>query len=156
MRKRLLFLFLTLGCLTGLAQSKNDVVVWKKDGSSFICALADRPKITYASSYYTITTNESKTELLFTDVWKITFYEDESSSVKSELANKPSISIAGDNIEVKDAGTGETISLYSVSGSLLMQVKTDNSGMATLSISSFPKGIYIIHSKITSLKITKK
>ena len=156
MRKKLLLLFISLGYLTGFAQSENDVVVWKKDGSCFICALADKPKITYASNYYTITANDSKTELLFTDVWKITFYEDESSNVKSELADKPSISIAGDNIEIKDASAGETISLYSVSGNLLKQAHTDKSGRATLSISSFPKGIYIIHSKITSLKITKK
>lgn len=156
MRKRLLFLFCSLGILTGLAQSKNDVVVWKKDGSSFICSLAEKPKITYASNYYTITTGDSKTEILFTDVWRVTFYDDMSSGIKSELATVPVISVNGENIEVKGATAGETVSLYSFSGKLLKQAKADASGNASLSISSFPKGIYIINSKLTSLKITKK
>ena len=156
MRRLLLILFFCSAYLANFAQSINDVVVWKKNGDSFICSLAEKPKITYENNYYTIKSSENKTEILFTDIWKVTFYKNESTKVQNELAEKSSLSFKGDDVSVKGAKPNELVALYSVSGKLIAKERVNSFGDATLSLSSLPNGIYIIKTSFSNFKITKK
>ena len=66
------------------------------------------------------------------------------------------ITIADDQMQIIGFVSNESIQIFDASGRLLKQVKADEKGSQTISLSAFPAGTYIVKSQQQSSKFIRK
>lgn len=137
------------------------IVLWNKDGSTTAIPLEGRPVITYDTDNSIITCNTTTTEVTFPlkDIYKYTLEltEKPGTDIRSMQVNKPGDITNHTNILLFNGFKPNTaITVYTANGTMVESRRADNSGQASLSMSGWPKGMYIIKAGNVSHKILRK
>lgn len=167
MRNRLFLLLLlaVLECIPAMALELNrpleadadkqtDLVLWFHDGTNLSIQLYTKPRITFEGNHVYITSPLVTLDYLANDVVRFT-YTSETTSI-SETGKGTQYQYHHNQI-VFDADFSSTdVKLYSEDGRQLPVSLTTADGQTILSLSSLPKGVYILSIKGNNLKILKR
>ena len=114
------------------------------DGTCASFALADKPTVGYQADQLHIVAGEQSVDIAVKDVEKFTFDEDNLSGigkVESSFSRlKP----------------GTVVTVVNANGQQVATATADDSGRCAVDLSALPKGIYVISTPTTNIKVTNK
>lgn len=157
MSTKALIIALTLAALPfceALADDVRYLVVNAKDGASTTFALADEPKVLCKAGKLEIVSKGTTFALGLADVKNYTFSEESTGIV--ETANEGNLRMENGRIIFNGLRAGSLVSAYLQDGRLVRNCKADRNGMAVVDLSGLPKGVVILHSNNTDIKIINK
>ena len=159
MNKHLLrILFAGLLCMVGhneYAQSQQ-LVVWMKSGEKVYYDLEEQPKTTFSGSNVVITTNTIEVAYPLEQVLRYT-YENLASDIETLLTDKEVyVSRQGDVITFQNLHSAQPIQLFSADGKLLKTYDVNHHPSASISLSAYPTGLYIVNVNGVTYKMMKR
>lgn len=156
MRKRLLFTFVALMFMaTTLSFAESQLKVWKKDKSTVLFALSEKPVTTFRNNMLVIKTSTATVEYPLADVLRYTYEGVETGIESIESENSVLYKQERDKLSLSNLKKGTVVYLYNANGNLLDIQKSDGNTI-TVSIASRPKGVYIVKCANETIKLMKR
>ena len=149
MKMKSLLLFLWLLLPQGLLAQVNAVVVNMTDGTKAVFMLADDPVITYSENFLVLKSATKEVSVLVTYVTSVTL-EDRSSTTKIESA------FTADGVLFRQLPAGSEVRVFTVDGKSVCVQKVDSDGSVGLDLSRLPKGVLIIKTPETTIKVNNR
>lgn len=137
-----------------LADGVRFLVVNGRDGTKMTFALADNPKVSCKSGELTVIAGSRTFTLGLADVQNYQFAE-ESTGIENVIKDG-SVKMENGCVVFCGLNAGSTVSVYLQDSRLIKESKTDADGNAIVDLSNLPKGILIIHSNKTDIKIINR
>lgn len=151
----ILTLLLSFLSVNTMASKVDYLVVDLTDGSQTVVALADQPTITsQGGELKVMVAGETKVSAALGDVKMYSFSADMPSSIKNIISE--SSRLEQGHVYFTKAQAGETVAVYKSNGHLVKQVRISDDGSADIDLSTLPKGLYIVKSKKSSIKVINK
>ncbi|MBQ4296013.1 MAG: hypothetical protein II755_10570 [Prevotella sp.] len=159
-KKRLLQLTATLALLllplTGVMAQGSDavkcMVLKQSDGTVSSFALREAPMVSYEDANIVVSCGEQtfSTPLAGIDTWT---FEDIPTAIQAipDESGKPSFSYG----TISGLAPGSAISIHSIDGKTLRSLKADSHGHATIDLSQWGHGVFIVRTPNHSFKIKK-
>jgi hypothetical protein len=144
----------TLPLAECLADGVRFLVVNGKDGTKTAFALADTPKVSCKGGDLTVIAGSRTFTLSLADVQNYQFAI-ESTGIE-DVVKDGSVKMENGCAVFSGLNAGGVVSVYLQDGRLLRDCKADDGGNAVVELSSMPKGILIIHSNKTDIKIINR
>ena len=157
MRTRLFIIATMLAALPWaecLADGVRFLVVNGKDGTKTTFALSDNPKVSCKSGELTVTAGSRTFTLGLADVQNYLFAE-ESTGIEKVIKDG-SVKMENGCVVFSGLNAGSIVSVYQQDGRLIKDSKADAGGNAIVELSGMPKGVLIIHSNKTDIKIINR
>ena len=157
MRKKRLIIALalaTLPLIECLADNVRILMVNAKDGTNTMFVLADEPKITCKGGEFTIVSSSRTLTLSLANVQNYTFSE--VSTNISEVMKEKCVKLENGYVLFNGLTAGSNVSVYMQDGRLVKERKADVNGTAIIDLSNLPKGVVILHSNKTGIKIINR
>lgn len=157
MRTRLFIIATMLAALPWaecLADGVRFLVVNGKDGSKATFALSDNPKVSCKSGELTVIAGSRTFTLGLADVQNYLFAE-ESTGIENVIKDG-SVKMENGCVVFSGLNAGSIVSVYQQDGRLIKDSKADAGGNAIVELSGMPKGVLIIHSNKTDIKIINR
>lgn len=153
MKNYLLLLFLSLVSI--VAKADDQVLqIWQSDGKVMTIKLSEEPKTSYVDGNLVIKTTKTTITFPLEEVRKFTYADGE--DIGTHIAMRSEVSADGETLTFKDLKSNTSIYLYNAAGQLLRTIKSDKTNKATVSVSRFPIGVYIVKVNGITYKITKR
>lgn len=142
----------------GETQDKvQGIIIDLATGESVEITLADNPKITYDGNNIKIVSETIDVQYTLSELSKVRMGDVDNSTDISNVANtEGNIEFNRDFLRFSGYDVNEEIKIFSISGTLMSTHKVSTYGTTTISLDSFPKGIYLISVKNETIKINKK
>ena len=137
-----------------LADGVRFLVVNGRDGTKMTFALADNPKVSCKSGELTVIAGSRTFTLGLADVQNYLFAEEATGIVN--VIKDGSVKMENGCVVFCGLNAGSTVSVYLQDGRLIKECKTDADGNAIVDLSNLPKGVLIIHSSKTDIKIINR
>ena len=157
MRTKLIFIALMLATLPFcevLADGVRYLVVNAKDGTMTSFALADEPKVSSNDGKLKIVSKSTTFSLSLAEVRNYAFSENLTGIAVVEKDGN--LRMENDHVVFNGLPSGSMVSAYMQDGRLAKDFKADANGTAVVDLSDLPKGIVILHSNKTDIKIINK
>ena len=148
MKTKFLLLFLWLLLPQGLLAQVNAVVVNMTDGTKTVFRLADEPVITYSENNLVLKTATKEASVPITSITSVTLEEDYTPT-KIE-------SVRTDRVLFQQLSSGTEVRVYTVDGKSVCTLNADSDGGAALDFSRLPKGLLIIKTPETTIKVNNR
>ena len=157
MKTKILIMLLSLFCLTAMADgSKNNLVVWQKDGSCVLYDLDECPKTTFIGCNLVITTTKISIEFPMEKVSRYTF-DLKTAGIENPQGQKGvTIKQTENELIVCNLPRGKKASVFSVDGKLLCTVQSTGQEQIPLPLKQFSAGAYIIKTDDITYKVLKR
>ena len=133
----------------------QQLVIWLKSGEKIVYNLEENPKTSFSSTDVIISTNTITVNYPSEQVLKYT-YDMSSTSVDKIEKNELVVSKNGNTIIFENLQQGGSIQIYSLDGTLLSSTKITDGKSTTVSLESYPSGIYLIKVNDSTYKILKQ
>ena len=130
--------------------------VWKKDKSTVLFALAEKPVTTFSDNKLVIKTSSATIEYPLADIQRYTYEGVETGIESIESDNSMLVKQEKDKLSLANLKAGAEVRLYNSSGSLLQIVKSNGTEPVVISLSSRPQGVYIVKSGKETIKLMKR
>ena len=137
-----------------LADSVRFLILDAKDGSNTEFALAEEPKLSFANGELNIISSSRTFSINLSDVEKYAFSE-VSTGIK-DVMKVGSLKLENGFVIFSGLSIGSKVSAYMQDGKMIKEFKADDKGSTLLDLSVLPKGILIIKSNKTSIKIINR
>lgn len=147
MKKKIFILFLWLLLPQVLLAKVNAVVVHQTNGTKTVFLLADAPVVTYSGNTLVLRTATKEASMPVEGIENVTF-EDYSVPTLIDEAT-----ITSDGILFRQLAAGSEVRIYTVDGKVVGTLKADGSGVVALDLSMMPKGVLIISTPDTTIKV---
>ena len=158
MIRKTILLFIVLFAAFRMQAADKLLVVESTDGGKVYFALSDTPELTFSGQTMLITTATQSQDFEIASVAQY-YFADEVTGVKALKANDLRISQSGDGlVTIEGLQPSSAVRLFSLDGKEQpASVTYADGGKATVSLSSLPKGIYIISvNRQQNIKINKR
>ena len=158
MIRKTILLFITLLAAFSAQAADKLLVVETTDGGKIYFALSESPELTFSGQTMLITTTTRSQDFEIADVAQY-YFSGETTGTKALKANELRISQSGDGqVTIEGLHPSSVVRLYSLDGKEQpASVTYADGGKATVSLSSLPKGTYIISAnKQQTIKINKR
>ncbi len=154
--KRLIIAFVlaALPLAESLADGVRFLVVNGKDGTKTTFALADNPKVSCNGGDLTVVAGSRTYTLSLADAQNFQFAV-ESTGIE-EFVKDSGVKQENGCVVFSGLNGGGIVSVYLQDGRLIKDCKADAGGNAVVELSGLPKGILIIHSNKTDIKIINR
>lgn len=147
-------LLLAMPLSMSLASNVRFLIVYGKDGTYTSFALAEEPKVTFTGGELCIESSSSTFSMSLADVQNYTFSV-ESTGI-SEAIKEGNVKLENGFVVFSGFAEGSRVTVNTLEGKLVSERKTDSEGSAVLDLSGLPKGILLIHSNKTSIKVINR
>ena len=137
--------------ITSWSFAEPQLKVWKKDKSTVLFALAEKPVTTFSDNKLVIKTSTATVEYPLADILRYTYEGVETESDNSVLVKQEDNKLSLDNLTA-----GTEVRLYNSSGRLLDILKSHGTDAFTISIASRPQGMYIVKCGSETIKLMKR
>ena len=133
---------------------------WLNNGMYTAYPLAHKPKLTMSGTTFTLTTTQTNVTYQAKDVMKFTLSDINGNTLdigkvfSGRIA--PTVEKSADALSIKGCVPGTNVAVLNMEGKVFSQGKTDSNGDATISLSELPKGVYLVRTGTTTIKITRK
>lgn len=151
----------TDACLVMVPDVPLYLVVWTTDGGRALYPLNEQPAIKQKEGCFTVRTSVMEVEYPVSDVRMFTLADSDDPKPEepmdlSGVMQDCGYAYDGEEVRFSSLRPGSKVSIYNVSGVLLLHVEVTSSGTANIPLGELPKGIYIIQSDSITHKIIKK
>ena len=140
--KKILLTATLMAFITSWSFAEPQLKVWKKDKSTVLFALAEKPVTTFSDNKLVIKTSSSTIEYPLADIQRYTYEGVETGIESIESDNSMLVKQEKDKLSLRNLKAGEEVRLYSSSGSLLQILKSNGTEPVVISLSSRPQGVY--------------
>lgn len=151
--RNLAFLLVLMLSLSAKAQVEF-LIVNLSDGSTSSFALADHPIVKTLNGQFTVESENIDLSVPISELNSFHFSSDLSGI--DEMLTKASHFIDKDHIIFNGIKEGNSISIFSVNGTLMAHAAADSDGNADINISNFPTSIYVVSTSSSTFKFIKK
>ena len=151
-----LSLFVFMAFMTATAQNGPQLKVWKKDKSTVLFALAEKPVTTFSNNMLVIKTSTATVEYPLAEVQRYTYEGVETGIESIDSDNGVLVKQEKNKLSLANLKAGAEVRLYNSSGSLLQIVKSNGTEPVVISLSSRPQGVYIVKSGNETIKLMKR
>ncbi len=142
--------------MTATAQNGPQLKVWKKDKSTVLFALAEKPVTTFSNNMLVIKTSTATVEYPLAEVQRYTYEGVETGIESIDSDNGVLVKQEKNKLSLANLKAGAEVRLYNSSGSLLQIVKSNGTEPVVISLSSRPQGVYIVKSGNETIKLMKR
>lgn len=137
-----------------LADGVQFLVVNGKDGTKTTFALADNPKVSCKDGELSVVAGSRTFTLSLADVQNYLFSV-ESTGIE-EVMKDGSVKLENGCVVFSGLNAGGVVNVYLQDGRLIKGLKADAGGNAVVRLTDLPKGVLIIHSNKTDIKIINR
>ena len=118
-----------------------------KDGSTTLFLLADAPLITYTSNFLIVKSDTKRAAFDVVDILNVTL---EDNSIPTSIDR---VSFGSDGLLFRQLPAGSTVRVFTADGKSVCTKTADSDGGLILNFSELPKGVLIIHTPTTTIKV---
>lgn len=154
MKKIVLLMGLLLSFGECLADGVRYLVVNAKDGTQTTFALADEPRISFENGELIVLSNSQSFSLNLDEVQNYAFAEQ--ATVIAQVVEQGDVKLENGFVIFNGLAAGSNVSVYSQDGKLVKTCKANDKGAVVVNLSDLSKGILILHSNNTNIKIINK
>ena len=130
------------------------LVVNAKDGTKTTFGLAEEPKISFSNGELNIVSNSQSFSISLADIQNYVFSE-ESTGI-TEVIKDGSVKLENGFVVFNGLAAGSKVVAFMQDGKLVKECKADSNGTAIFDLSDLPKGILILQSNKTNIKILNR
>ena len=155
--KKLKFYLMLLVMLMATSAKADNVkyLVLNSGGEETVIALADEPVMTINEGTLKVTVaGEEKVSADLSQGLSYRFSEADPTAIQDVL-NKESSRLEQGHVYIAHAREGETVRVFTVDGKQVVSQRINSEGTADIDLTTLGKGIYIVKSAKTSIKIIK-
>ena len=156
--KKLKFYLMLLVMLMATSAKADNVkyLVLNSGGEETVIALADEPVMTINEGTLKVTVaGEEKLSADLSQGLSYKFSEAAPTAIQ-EVLNKETSRLEQGHIYIAHAREGEMVRVFTVDGKLVASQRINNEGTADIDLTTLGKGLYIIKSAKTSIKVMNK
>ncbi len=143
-----------LPILGTLADGVRFLIVNAKDGTKTTFGLTEEPKISFSDGELTIVSSSRTFSISLADIQNYAFSE--VSTGIEEAIKEGSVKLENGFVVFNGLAAGSKVATYLQDGKLVKESKADSNGLVVLDLSDLPKGIIILQSIKTNIKITNR
>lgn len=149
-------LFLSVSAVLTMAKEPiTRLVIWSKDGTKVVYALAEKPKMTFVENELVVKTNNIEVNYNLDNMSRFTYDSGDITGITNLKTERP-FSIQGEALIFPTLSANSTISIYSLNGSIVFKKKVRNIGEYAFPLSSIAAGIYMVNVNGLTYKIVKR
>ena len=155
--KKLKFYLMLLVMLMATSAKADNVkyLVLNSGGEETVIALADAPVMTINEGTLKVTV--AGVEKLSTDLSQgLTYSFSETATSIQEILNNESSRLEQGHVYIAHAREGETVRVFTIDGKLVASQRINSEGTADIDLTTLGKGLYIVKSAKTSIKVMNK
>ena len=157
MKTRILFVLLSLFCLSAMAdEPKTQLVVWAKDGTKVAYALAEKPKVTFTETDLVITANGMEVNYTLEDMSHFTYEDKVTTAVTDLRTGELFLKFDGESLLFPSLKVNSTVSIYSLGGALVFKKNVEHGGEYAFPLSGLAIGSYFVNVNGLTYKIVKR
>ena len=156
--KRLKFYLMLLVMLMATSAKADNVkyLVLNSGGEETVIALADEPVMTIEESILKVTVaGEEKLSADLSQGLSYKFLAEDPTAIQ-EVLNKETSRLELGHVYIAHAKAGETVRVFTVDGKLVASQRINGEGTADIDLTTLGKGLYIVKSAKTSIKVMNK
>ncbi len=142
--------------ITSWSFAEPQLKVWKKDKSTVLFALSEKPVTTFSNNKLIIKTSNATVEYQLADILRYTYEGVETGIENIESDNQVVVRQETDKLQLRNLKSGTEVYLYNASGRLLDILKSNGTDAVTISLSSRPQGMYIVKCGSETIKLMKR
>lgn len=132
------------------------LVVWAKDGSKVAFALSKRPKVTFSGTDLMITGKDFEAVYPLDNMARFTYEMVDITVIKDIKTDNFVFKFAGESLIFPALKANNTVSIYTLSGTLVFNKTVQNAGEYSFPLSSLNAGVYIVNVNGLTYKIAKR
>ena len=131
-------------------------LVLNSGGEETVIALADEPVMTIEESILKVTVaGEEKLSADLSQGLSYKFLAEDPTAIQ-EVLNKETSRLELGHVYIAHAKAGETVRVFTVDGKLVASQRINSEGTADIDLTTLGKGLYIVKSVKTSIKVMNK
>lgn len=156
--KKLKFYLMLLVMLMATSAKADSVkyLVLNSGGEETVIALADEPVMTIEESILKVTVaGEEKLSADLSQGLSYKFLAEDPTAIQ-EVLNKETSRLELGHVYIAHAKAGETVRVFTVDGKLVASQRINGEGTADIDLTTLGKGLYIVKSAKTSIKVMNK
>ena len=156
--KKLKFYLMLLVMLMATSAKADNVkyLVLNSGGEETVIALADEPVMTIEESILKVTVaGEEKLSADLSQGLSYKFLAEDPTAIQ-EVLNKETSRLELGHVYIAHAKAGETVRVFTVDGKLVASQRINGEGTADIDLTTLGKGLYIVKSAKTSIKVMIK
>jgi hypothetical protein len=156
--KKLKFYLMLLVMLMATSAKADNVkyLVLNSGGEETVIALADEPVMTIEESILKVTVaGEEKLSADLSQGLSYKFLAEDPTAIQ-EVLNKETSRLEQGHVYIAHAKAGETVRVFTVDGKLVASQRINGEGTADIDLTTLGKGLYIVKSAKTSIKVMNK
>ena len=156
--KKLKFYLMLLVMLMAISAKAENVkyLVLNSGGEETVIALADEPVMTINEGFLKVTVaGEEKLSADLSQGLSYKFSEAAPTAIQEVLSKELSRLEQG-HVYIAHAREGETVRVFTVDGKLVASQRINSEGTADIDLTTLGKGLYIVKSAKTSIKVMNK
>ena len=154
--KKILLTATLMAFITSWSFAEPQLKVWKKDKSTVLFALAEKPVTTFSDNKLVIKTSNATVEYPLADILRYTYEGVETGIETIESENSVLVKQEDNKLSLDNLTAGTEVRLYNASGRLLDILKSNGTDAVTISITSRPQGMYIVKCGSETIKLMKR
>ena len=154
--KKILLTATLMAFITSWSFAEPQLKVWKKDKSTVLFALAEKPVTTFSDNKLVIKTSNATVEYPLADIQRYTYEGVETGIETIESENSVVVRQEPDKLQLTNLKSDTEVYLYNASGRLLDILKSNGTDAVTISIASRPQGMYIVKCGSETIKLMKR
>ena len=151
MKKSVIVILTCMMGLQALSEIKHCIVIHEAQGQTAF-NLEQKPVVSFTETDVKMVCGDTEVLYPLTNGLKLTIEDTDIETSVMDVTDTP-FTITSSDITVRGC---KSLSLYTLDGKVLVAGKADLDGMATISISKFTRGTYIIKTDNKAFKIIKK
>ena len=142
----------------GPQKSGKTLVVLTKDGAKTEFLLGDNPKVLFKGKDLRITSAKADVTYALADILRFTYVNTNPTGINelAEMDDPTEVSYQDGTLVLSQLKEGAVVGVYSLDGKLVQQLRAGHRGTYRLSLSSLPKGVYIVKADTITYKIMKR
>ena len=156
--KKLKFYLMLLVMLMATSAKADNVkyLVLNSGGEETVIALADEPVMNIEESILKVTVaGEEKLSADLSQGLSYKFLAEDPTAIQ-EVLNKETSRLELGHVYIAHAKAGETVRVFTVDGKLVASQRINGEGTADIDLTTLGKGLYIVKSAKTSIKVMNK
>lgn len=151
----LLASFLAMPVGIRAADKKNALVVLTKDKAQHQFLLTDKPNVTFEGKNLKVKVAKNTATFALTDVIRFTYKKVDPTGIDEPVAEPAELSFDDGILVISNIKTGTVVSVYTLDGKPVQQMKPARTGTYRLNLSQLPSGVYVVKAGTITYKIAK-
>ena len=143
-------------CELEVVEARLRFYVWLQNGEVHGYDLEEHPKVKLGKKEFTLTTSLQTVKYEAADVLRFTLQEESIEDGISVPKTMEDVQFRKDALSIAGCMPHSPVRIYDTAGRMIQTAQTDGEGNLTLSLTLLRKGIYIIKTNNTTLKIQKQ